>query len=628
MIFAALACIFSGQLLAQGVYDVSKISPALIRNASFVVRNEEEVFELKDPGSATYTHKKVVTILNKNGERASGMVENYDGFSNIYNLKASLYDEKGNKIKDYRSADFKDASAVPDGTMYMDSRVKHLDVLYTNYPYTVEFSYSVDYNGIRGYQSWHPVTAWEQSVEKSSFIFRIPESMTFKYLKSKNLPTDSVKLKDKIQYTWSCSNLEALEYESMSTGLSRITPWVNLAPNQFEYDKSKANIENWKNLGTWMYNLSSGMQVLPESVKANVLNIVKDAKTPNEKIKLLYNHLQKTTRYVGVQLGIGGNKPIAAEKVCAVNYGDCKGLSNYMKAMLDVAGIKSHLVIIGNDMPSLNKNFASMNQANHMILCVPLKNDTTWLECTSAYVSPGFIGNDNSNRTVLLITEEGGKLAQTPTYSPASNLQKRSAKVNFDDDGTASIQIETEYQNAQYEDNLRMMLIEPVDQRKRIMNSFTIPNMQITNINYTQPNKDLPVLQEKISLKSSQLLTGGAGKLFVTLNMLNRQETAYTAVDVRKTGFAVKYGYLDEDEVTYTIPKGYKVEFLPKDVLIESEFGRYTAKVVLKDNLLVYTRSKLITNKDYPPEKYNDFVAFNKKLYQADKAKGILAKIE
>ncbi len=74
-----------------------------------------------------------------------------------------------------------------------------------------------------------------------------------------------------------------------------------------------------------------------------------------------------------MQLGIGGYKPIAAEKVFSVNYGDCKALSNYMKAMLEVAGIKSNLVVIGNGMPSLNRNFASVNQANHMILCVPLE---------------------------------------------------------------------------------------------------------------------------------------------------------------------------------------------------------------------------------------------------------------
>jgi Transglutaminase-like superfamily. len=613
---------------SQGIYDVNKIPPDLLKDASLVIRYENQTYDIKNPGNAVYDYKIAVTLLNKSAEGASNMYEFYDKFSNVYNLKATLYDSKGSKVKEYKSSDFKDRSAVSSGSLYEDSRVKFLDFLYNNYPYTIEYSYSTEYSGIRFYPSWKPVSSWGTAVEKSEYTFRIPETMTFKYLKSTGLKTDSLKVKDKIQYKWSCENVKALEYEPMSAGIADVSPWVTLAPNQFEYDNSKANIENWDNLGAWLSGLNNGAQALPESVKLKVQNLIKGAATPKDKIKLLYNYLQSNTRYVGVQLGIGGYKPIAAEKVAAVNYGDCKALSNYMKALLQEAGIKSNLVVIGNDMPSLNKKFASLSQANHMILCVPLEKDTTWLECTSQFVPMGYIGNDNSDRTILLVTEAGGKLAQTPYYSPANNYQKRITKVNFDEEGSANISLETQYGFAQYEENLRMTLIEPTEQRKSLMNSLSIPNMQISSFSFNQPNKEAAVLNEKVDLKASQILTKGGDKLFLTLNMTNRQESAVTPIENRKTYFNVKYGYSDEDEIIYNIPKGYKVEFMPRDVVIESEFGKYTAKVVQKDNSLIYSRTKTINNKKYPPEKYNDYVAFSKKIYQADKQKGILAKIE
>lgn len=625
--FLGLALLAFTKLNAQGVYDVDKIPADLTKDAAVVIRNEELVYEVKDPGHAVMTYKTAITILNKNGESASNMREYYDKFSTIYNLKAALYDAKGNKIKEYKNADFKDRSAVSDGTLYQDDRVKFLEILNNSFPYTIEYSYAMDYKGIRNYPTWYPASTWDYAIENSNYTFKIPENMTFKYLKSAGLKTDSIRVKDKIQYKWACQNIKAIPYEQMSTGLRNVMPWVNVAPNQFEYDNSKANIESWKNLGAWLFTLSNGGQTLPDATKAKIQALIKDASSPKEKIKILYNYLQSNTRYVGVQLGIGGYQPITAEKVSAVNYSDCKGLSNYMKALLQEIGIKSNLVVIGNDRPSLNKHFASMNQANHMILCVPLEKDTTWLECTSQYTPTGFIGNDNSNRTVLLITEEGGKLAQTPVYNPQSNYQKRSTKVELDEEGSASIHIETQYGNSQYEDNVRMLFIEPTEKRKRIMNELSIPNMQITDFSYVQPNKDLPVLDEKISLKCTQLLTKGGDKLFLTLNLLNRQENTVTQMDDRKTFFGVKYGYNDEDEITYTIPKGFKVEFIPKDILIESEFGKYIAKTVVKDNTLVYTRTKTMIDKQYPPEKYNDFVAFHKKMYQADKQKSILAKI-
>lgn len=628
LLFFITALLGMAKAWGQGNYDVGRIPAELTKNASVVIRNEEQIYEVKSPSSATLTYKTAVTILNQNGEKASNMHEFYDNFSNISNLKACLYNDKGIKIKEYKNADFKDKSAIGDGTLYQDDRIKFLEFLYTNYPYTIEYSYVVDYKGILSYPTWYPASSWGYAIEKSDFIFRIPEGMTFKYLKNKSVKTDSLKVKDKMEYKWGCRNVPALEFEPMSMGLKNVMPWVNAAPNQFEYDNSKANIENWTNLGSWVYGLSNGTQVLPDAAKIKILALVKDAKTDQEKIRILYNYLQSNTRYVGVQLGIGGYKPIAAEKVYAVNYSDCKGLSNFMKAMLEVAGIKSNLVVIGNDMPSLNKSFASMGQANHMILCVPLGKDTTWLECTSQRTPVGFIGNGNSNRTVLLVTEKGGKLVQTPTYEPGSNYQKRNTKVNFDEEGSADISIETRYGHAQYEDNMAMLFAEPSLQRKRIMNTLSIPNMQINTLSYTQPDKNSPVLNEKINLKSTQLLAKGGDKLFVTLNLLNRQESSLTTIENRKTFFNIEYGYCDEDEIIYTLPKGYKVEFMPKDILIESEFGKYTAKVTVKDNTVVYTRTKTMISREYPPEKYNDYVAFSRKMFQADKQKGILAKIE
>ncbi|MBC8984476.1 hypothetical protein H9X96_01650 [Pedobacter sp. N36a] len=48
--------------------------------------------------------------------------------------------------------------------------------------------------------------------------------------------------------------------------------------------------------------------------------------------------------------------------------------------------------------------------------------------------------------------------------------------------------------------------------------------------------------------------------------------------------------------------------------------------MVIKDNTLTYQRKIIISNKTYPAERYNDDVAFRKKLHQADKQKIVLAK--
>lgn len=615
--------------IAQGqqIYDVANIPAELLKNSTVVVRNEEQVFTVKSERNASYTYKTAVTILTENGESSAVMSEYYDKFSTVYNLKATMYDAKGVKIKSYKTSDYKDESITDNGTMYDDSRMKKLVFLNASYPFTVEYSYEKDYNGYVAFPSWYPVNTYDCAVQKSSYTLEIPKELTFKYLKSAGMKTDSAVVGNKVIYKWTCQNISPLEYEPMSTGITTITPWVSCAPNKFEYDNSKGNLENWKSLGMWTYQLSSDPQVLPESVKSEVKKLITTAKTDKEKIDILYQYLQSRTRYVSIQLGIGGWKPIAADKVAAVNYGDCKALSNYMKTLLAEAGIRSNLVILGSGRPSINPAYASFGQTNHMILCVPSKKDTTWLECTSQYVPVGFVGNDNSNRTVLLITEEGGKLVQTPVYKPEDNFQNTVANVALTAEGAANISIKMKYGAAQYEDHLFMTLMEPTDLRKRLVNNLGIPNMEISAANFRQPDKMVPEMQGTVSLTSNQMLSEGSDKLFLILNLLNRTESVPRKVENRKTPFAQTYGFKDNDEIIYTVPAGYKVEFIPKDIVLESEFGKYTAKAVVKDNTIIYTRMKMINSKKYPAEKYNELVDFYKKIYLADKQKAVLAKI-
>lgn len=625
LLFALLA--YTATASAQENYDVAKIPAELMKNATAVVRRDELSLTVKSISNATENIRFAVTILSKNGDGYASMSEYYDKFSSIYNLKAVMYDAKGVKIKTYKLSDFKDQSLTGDGTLFDDNRIKKLEFLNSNYPYTIEYSYDKDFHGYLNFPTWVGISSYDTAVEKSLYTLEMPKDITFKYLKSNGLKTDSAVVNNKIIYKWSVQNLTAIEQEPMSTGMLSVIPWVKASPNQFEFDGYPGNVDSWKNLGSWVYQLSADGQVLPENTKAIVKNLIANAKTDKEKIAALYQYLQSNTRYVGVQLGIGGFRPITAAKVASVNYGDCKALSNFMKTLLQEAGIKSDLVVLGSGMPSMNPKFSSFGQANHMIVCIPAPKDTTWLECTSQHVPMGFLGNDNSDRMVLLITSEGGKLVKTPVYKPEDNFQNRVTTVALAPEGTADVNIHTVYGASQYQDHLGMMLIEPTDQRKRLMNNLGIPNMDISSASYTQPDKKIPRLEEHIVLKSSQMMSQGGDKLFLTLNLLNRRESVPRKVENRKTPFSVPYGYVDNDQITYTLPQGYKVEYVPKDILLESEFGKYVAKVVMKDNTLVYTRTQMMNSKQYPADKYQSLVDFYKKIYLADKQKAVLAKV-
>lgn len=93
-------------------------------------------------------------------------------------------------------------------------------------------------------------------------------------------------------------------------------------------------MSSWQSYGIWQNSLLTGRDQLAEPIKLKLRELTAGCNTPREKVQAVYNYLAETTRYVSIQLGIGGLQPIAASDVCRAGFGDCKGLSNYTHAML------------------------------------------------------------------------------------------------------------------------------------------------------------------------------------------------------------------------------------------------------------------------------------------------------
>ena len=77
---------------------------------------------------------------------------------------------------------------------------------------------------------------------------------------------------------------------------------------------------------------------------------------------------------------------------------------------------------------------------NHVILCIPFKNDTTWLECTSNTTPFGKLGPFTENRCALVVTEDGGKLINTPKSQAGDNQFTSEVHITLNTDGSAKAQ--------------------------------------------------------------------------------------------------------------------------------------------------------------------------------------------
>ena len=196
---------------------------------------------------------------------------------------------------------------------------------------------------------------------------------------------------------WKIDSLRALREEPLSPKLVQLTPSVITAPVRFDYCETSGSMNSWSDFGQWISQLIENRDQLPPARTKEIKEMVSGIKDSAQIVRTLYEYMQKRTHYVGIQLGIGGFQPFPAETVDRLGYGDCKALSNYMKALLKVAGIRSDYTVAGasNSQGITMTDFPTANQCNHVILCVPFKKDTIWLECTSQTTPCGYLGQIN-----------------------------------------------------------------------------------------------------------------------------------------------------------------------------------------------------------------------------------------
>lgn len=627
-VLTLLVFLFSSSFsIAQeaSVYSAYTISSNLKDHANTVVRYNDIAINIESFDKIVYTNTRVVTILNKAGNTKTGTTVHYDENINIKKLEARIFNASGAEIKKIKKKDFEDISAVPGGTLYSDSRVKYLKYTPTTYPYTVHFIAEVEYETTAYLSGWSPVEGFYISTEQSSYKVTNNSDVALKVL-TKNLEPYEITTHGK--YHYSVKNIKALQPEAYGPRFSTYTPMVKVALKSFVMNGVEGVNNDWNDFGAWIDNsLLNGTEELPDAIKKDIQNLTAGVTSNVDKARLVYKYMQDKTRYISVQVGIGGWKPMLAQDVDRLGYADCKGLSNYTKALLDAAGVTSYYAIIYGDrnIRNINKDFSGA-EGNHAVLCIPDANGVyTWLECTSQTDPFGFIANWTDDRDALIITPQGGKIVHTTSYSEKESVQDTKAEVVLNGNGTIKGNVTittTGYQYALHEG----IQNRPVREHDLYFKDHWdyINNLSVTDINFTN-NKDVVVFTESATVNATSYAQKSGSRLLVIPNMFNRVTYTPTRYKNRTLDFEIQRGFTDVDTFIITLDDAYSVEAMPEPVNITNKFGSYSAAIsVDAAGKLIYKRTYMLRKGFYPKEDYASYRAFIASIVKHDKAKMVL----
>jgi len=625
--FAAIYMSSFGQNIDQSSFSISE---NLTESARAVVRLENKEIEVVNDSKMIVSCEFALTVLDDAGDPYANLYLHYDNHTKIKDVEGWILNSNGDEIKHIKKSDFEDASAVGTSNLFSDNRVLYFEIPPQSYPYTIKYKYEYHTSNTAFIPSWYPIKGYGISTEYSSYTLKHPSEIKVNFGEHSLEDYQVEKTIDDTQIQYELSDAIGLTREPMGLDFEKMAPHVMFASETFSLAGHKGQAQNWNDFGKWWYeNLLVGTTELPQSTKDEIQSLVKKISDPKERCRVVYEYMQQKTRYISIQIGIGGWQPMLARDVDRLGYGDCKALTNYTRALLEQADVDSYYAKIyagRGKRKSLDGNLVSQ-QSNHVILMVPFEKDTTWLECTNQKIPYGHLGSFTDDRDALVITPEGGKLIKTPGIPVEQNIQNMSGTLVIKENGDLSADIDIVSRGMQLDDRYFVTDLDEKD-RERYYKSFfdEIHNVSISKTQSSIDKRKIE-LKEYLEFTAENFAIPNGSNLILRLNVANMNDDVPKRVRNRKQPFEIKYGFVDSDSVTIAIPADFHVDDIPPEQTIETKFGTYNLLVKkIDEHHISYSRTLQINRNHYDPEEYTGYRDFRKKIRKMDQLKIVLIK--
>jgi uncharacterized protein (UPF0262 family) len=605
-------------------YAVASIPAELKENANAVVRLNKVEIDITSRSAMTVKTYRAVTILNELGQNSISASEWY----NVKSIGAVVYNAFGQEIKKLKRKDFREVS-VSEGSIISDNKLTYLDYTPTEYPFTIVYESETSDQNTAFIPKWFPIERLFESVEKSSISVACIPGLGLKF-KDYNVGSRNIKKEEapnKVSFT--AENLVALKREQYSPAFTKLAPYVIFGLEKFNLEGVNGEAVSWENFSSWNYNnLLVGTDELSPETQSSIKALVGSESDPMTKARIVYKYVQDKTRYVSIQLGIGGWRPMKAKDVDRLGYGDCKALTNYTRSLLNVVGVPSYYTLIYGDenKTDMEQDFASI-QGNHAILAIPNGDGYRWLECTSQTAPFDYQGDFTDDRLALVVKPEGGQLVRTHVYRGQDNSKIAKSSYTIGYDGGISGDIQITSKGVRYSGRVGLEQKSTEDLHDFYKDYFgEINNLKLKKIDVVN-DKDKTEFNEKVSVAATDYANVANGKIMFAINAFNQYSAVPQRYRTRNNPFEIDRGFYDEDEITITLPDGFSIEAKPENFELSDVFGKYKTEYTMIDaKHMLYKRSLLINEGSFPAGEYEKFRKFIEQIAKNDNAKCVLMK--
>ncbi|HPJ61381.1 DUF3857 and transglutaminase domain-containing protein [Lentimicrobium sp.] len=605
-------------------YAASLIPEELMKNANSVIREHKVSYTINSEKEVIKHQSYAITILNQKADNQAVVLIPYNTAEKISLGNFMIYDASGKKVRTVKSSEILDRSYVDNMSLYTDLRLKYLKAIGSAYPFTLVYSYEIKSPKLYVIDNFQPYASENQSVQYAEIsVINNAQAGLHVSFSGENQP--DISSPDAKTTVWSFRNLPSISNEPYAPNAYDIVPGVFITPDKLYYSGYSGSAATWADYGQWKTELLSGRDQLPVSSYGKYRQLTANCNTKTEKVRKLYKHLQSTTHYINISTDIGGLQPHHAADVENLGYGDCKDLSNFMVAMLKAVDIEAFYTAIkaGTGKYQFFMDHPG-HQSNHIIVCVPLENDTIWLECTNQENPFGYVGQGIDNRFALIVDGNRSRVVKTPSYSGKSNTLTSNFRLETDGNDTflkGSFRFGGLFAGMPAQISRQTMH----DQQQWVIQNLEMRNFNLRNHQFRIYDFEKVYVNLEIAADIPGLFAENGGRIYLPLNLNNRIKVP-EKVRNRKYPLVIDKPFTQTDTVTIVLPHGFIPELMPEANLADADFGHYFMKTSFNKGEITCVREFCLKEGRYAPERYKDFQAFMQNVSIADSKQLVLKK--
>lgn len=555
---------------------------------------------------------KLVTVEEKTKDRIMCVVPTHK------TLFVKFYDEESSvegvdvfyKTKKLKSISITDEYYNASDFFYSDARVKYFNLLFPAEGYQYQVNFTKQYKDAKYltrtfFSTYYPI-------EKKEIQFVVPRWLDVELVEmnfdnhdiTKEVVYD--KALDADIHTFTAKGLNADVKEKNAPGPSHLHPHILILTKSYQKKGTTTNLFNsTEDLYAWYRSLVLKVENDESVLKEKVLELTADTQSDLERVKNIYYWVQDNIRYIAFEDGIAGFKPDNCQNVFNNKYGDCKGMANLTKVMLNLAGFDARLTWIGTNHIAYDYSTPSLAVDNHMICTVFLNGKKYFLDPTEKYNPFNEYAERIQGQQVLIEDGEKFLLAQVPEMTKQDNEEviRRNLKISeeqlvgqgehiFNGESKANLLYRiNNLQNDSKEDAIQNYISE----RDK--------NQRITNVSTSDLNNRDQVFKINYDLVLDNAVSSFGDQLYLDLDYY-KEYSRFKFDGKRQLDYTLGYKVLAKVETILEIPTGYVLSEMPEGMVEKYDDFSFIVQYTQEGNKIIYNKEisvdhAIIRKKDF-----------------------------